>query len=671
MPLVYADRVLEITETEGLVAYALDGTIPGWQAFDAIGSGNQCYYCAFASDDFGAAIGAWEVGKGTFGARALTRDQILASSNGGAAVDWQPGTRRIMNVHPAAALGLQALPAHASSHQPGGSDAMQVDAAAATGSLRTLGLGATQAAAGNDPRLSDARPPQAHAGQHAAGGGDVVDVKALGGYPGGTTNFLRADGAFAAPPSGGGAPAPHHATHEPGGSDPLAVDAAPAVGSLRTLGTEAQQAAAGTDARLSDARTPKPHASSHAAAGADPVPVTGLAGFPGGTTNFLRADGTFAPPSSGGGAPAPHAATHQPGGSDAMQVDAAAATGSLRTLGSGAQQAAPGNDARLSNARPPTAHAGTHSVNGGDPVNITLLAGFSGDANYVLRGDRTFGVNHPYLNDAPQVNPVYGDFFFGWQASPGQNALFPTNGAHSLLLREFGSQNQIELNASQTIYPGYFYYVATGGLTLTLPDSASYVNQIMTIAFGVQMGQGVCTLSYSGPNGIDGLASRTFWQREVIILRAGPYYWSRIGGTSLKLNAKFVAGGTQNFIGSTNILYTNWAGYLDNLGNQLETGGNAGIRVKRAGTYRMHGHTWGWHPGPCGYAHVHLFVNGGVSHTYGFNSCASGSNYMGVHADGLEFLNIGDFVQLYYQHNCAGAADVNASLEIEEVNPYR
>lgn len=37
---------------------------------------------------------------------------------------------------------------HASRHQPGGADTMAVDAAAATGSLRTLGTGATQAAAG-------------------------------------------------------------------------------------------------------------------------------------------------------------------------------------------------------------------------------------------------------------------------------------------------------------------------------------------------------------------------------------------------------------------------------------------------------------------------------------------------------------------------------------------
>jgi len=52
--------------------------------------------------------------------------------------------------------------AHAASHQ-GGSDALAVDAAAATGSLRTLGTAATSACSGNDSRLSDARTPSPHA----------------------------------------------------------------------------------------------------------------------------------------------------------------------------------------------------------------------------------------------------------------------------------------------------------------------------------------------------------------------------------------------------------------------------------------------------------------------------------------------------------------------------
>lgn len=57
--------------------------------------------------------------------------------------------------------------AHATSHQPGGGDAMAVDAVAGTGSLRTLGTGAATACAGNDARLSDARTPTAHS--HGSG----------------------------------------------------------------------------------------------------------------------------------------------------------------------------------------------------------------------------------------------------------------------------------------------------------------------------------------------------------------------------------------------------------------------------------------------------------------------------------------------------------------------
>ena len=141
-----------------------------------------------------------------------------------------------------------------------------MDAAAATGSLRTLGSGALQATPGNDPRLTNARTPTTHA-----------------------------------------------TSHQPGGGDALAVDAAAGTGSLRTLGPGATQAAAGTDARFTNARTPTAHAASHVAGAGDPVTVTTLAGYPGGTATFLRADGTFA--ATGGGA---HAATHYVGGADAL-----------------------------------------------------------------------------------------------------------------------------------------------------------------------------------------------------------------------------------------------------------------------------------------------------------------------------------------------------------------
>lgn len=66
-----------------------------------------------------------------------------------------------------------------------------------------------------------------------------------------------------------------------------------------------------------------------------------------------------------------HHGAHEPLGADAMTVDAVAATGSLRTLGTGAQQAAAGNDSRLSDARTPTAHHTSHEVGQSDAVAIT------------------------------------------------------------------------------------------------------------------------------------------------------------------------------------------------------------------------------------------------------------------------------------------------------------
>jgi len=74
--------------------------------------------------------------------------------------------------------------------------------------MRTLGTSSTSACAGNDSRLSDARTPTSHASSHNAGGGDA-----------------------------------------------MAIDAASGTGSLRTLGTSSTSACAGNDSRLSNDRT--------------------------------------------------------------------------------------------------------------------------------------------------------------------------------------------------------------------------------------------------------------------------------------------------------------------------------------------------------------------------------------------------------------------------------
>jgi hypothetical protein len=138
---------------------------------------------------------------------------------------------------------------------------------------------------------------------------------------------------------------------------------------MRTLGTGAQQAASGADARLSDSRAVRLAATSQAPTptrrsrpGPSPTPTSTAANKDGlAATPSLRTIGAGAQQVVAGNdarltntrAPTAHATTHQPGGSDAMAVDQAAATASLRTLGTGATQAAAGTDARLSDARTP------------------------------------------------------------------------------------------------------------------------------------------------------------------------------------------------------------------------------------------------------------------------------------------------------------------------------
>ena len=133
---------------------------------------------------------------------------------------------------------------------------MAVDAAAATGSLRTLGTSATSACAGNDSRLTNSRTPTAHATSHKSGGADLIKLDELAAptdittlnastsahgllskLPGTTTTFLRGDGTFTTPTA---TPSAHATSHNTGGSDPITALA----GTVITTGTVA-------DARLS------------------------------------------------------------------------------------------------------------------------------------------------------------------------------------------------------------------------------------------------------------------------------------------------------------------------------------------------------------------------------------------------------------------------------------
>lgn len=95
---VLADRVKETTTTTGTGTYDLAGAATGFAGFvAAIGDGKACYYTVEDGTD-------WEVGIGTVtdaSPDTLSRDTILASSNGDAAVNWGAGTKDVFVTIPA------------------------------------------------------------------------------------------------------------------------------------------------------------------------------------------------------------------------------------------------------------------------------------------------------------------------------------------------------------------------------------------------------------------------------------------------------------------------------------------------------------------------------------------------------------------------------------------
>jgi hypothetical protein len=96
MALVLQDRVKETTSTVGLGAFALGGTSTGFVPFSVIGNGNETYYTAVDNT-----TGEWEVGIGTYNVGTLTRDTVLASSNGGSKVPFAAGSKDVFVAYPA------------------------------------------------------------------------------------------------------------------------------------------------------------------------------------------------------------------------------------------------------------------------------------------------------------------------------------------------------------------------------------------------------------------------------------------------------------------------------------------------------------------------------------------------------------------------------------------
>lgn len=185
--------------------------------------------------------------------------------------------------------------------------------------------------ASSDSRLTDARTPTAHKSTHAIGGSDLLTPADIGAS---TPAVLAA--------------------HE---ADTTAIHGI----------TDTSALVLTTDGRLTDQRTPIDGSVTIAKLAFDPATQVELDAH---ATLTTTAHGGIVASSdarlTNSRTPTSHASTHNAGGADAMAIDAVPATGSLRTLGTGAQQAAAGNDSRLTNARTPTAHKSTHATGGSD-----------------------------------------------------------------------------------------------------------------------------------------------------------------------------------------------------------------------------------------------------------------------------------------------------------------
>jgi len=83
MALVVKDRTKETTSTTGTGTLTLAGAVVKFQSFSVVGDGNTTYYAIESGNGTD-----WEVGVGTYTASGttLSRDTILESSNGGAAI---------------------------------------------------------------------------------------------------------------------------------------------------------------------------------------------------------------------------------------------------------------------------------------------------------------------------------------------------------------------------------------------------------------------------------------------------------------------------------------------------------------------------------------------------------------------------------------------------------
>jgi hypothetical protein len=263
---------------------------------------------------------------------------------------------------------------------------------------------------GNDSRLSDARTPSAHT--HATS--EVTGLDASLSAKATTASLSSHTGNTSNPHSVTAAQAGALATGTRGAASGVAsLDGTTKIPIAEIpTGSTSTTVAIGNDARLSDARAPTAHASSHhSGGGADALAHQSITGS--GTNTHAQIDTHVASTSN------PHTTTAAQVGALATGTRGAASgvaslDGTTKIpiaeipTGSSSTTVTIGNDARLSDARAPTAHASSHHSGGGtDPLAHqsitgsgtlthaqidTRLTGYAYKTTTVLAGASTYNV---------------------------------------------------------------------------------------------------------------------------------------------------------------------------------------------------------------------------------------------------------------------------------------